>query len=138
MPEAICCCLLVYKPLHTAVFINAVIYICIETFVHKTSILFELNGHMYCYYNVLSEANFVVYLKKNLKRPTCKEYVFMQNFKFGGVTVLAVQLFNKIKKKKEEEEEEDKEHEKTCFAVFPGCYVEIHLFLLNLFLFVCF
>ena len=26
--------------------------------------------------------------------------VFMQNFKFGGVTVLAVQLFNKIKKKK--------------------------------------
>ena len=24
----------------------------------------------------------------------------MQNFKFGGVTVLAVQLFNKIKKKK--------------------------------------
>ena len=27
--------------------------------------------------------------------------VFMQNFKLGGVTVLAVQLFNKIKKKKE-------------------------------------
>ena len=26
--------------------------------------------------------------------------VFMQNFKFGGVTVLAVQLFNKKKKKK--------------------------------------
>ena len=26
----------------------------------------------------------------------------MQNFKLGGVTVLAVQLFNKIKKKKEE------------------------------------
>ena len=25
----------------------------------------------------------------------------MQNFKFGGLTVLAVQLFNKIKKKKE-------------------------------------
>ena len=25
--------------------------------------------------------------------------VFMQTFKFGGVTVLAVQLFNKIKKK---------------------------------------
>ena len=24
----------------------------------------------------------------------------MQNFKFGGVTVLAVQLFNKIKRKK--------------------------------------
>ena len=26
--------------------------------------------------------------------------VFMQNLKFGGVTVLAVQLFNKIKKNK--------------------------------------
>ena len=26
--------------------------------------------------------------------------VFIQNIKFGGVTVLAVQLFNKIKKKK--------------------------------------
>ena len=38
----------------------------------------------------------------------------------------------------EEEEEEDKEHEKTSFAVFPGCYVEIHLFLVNLFFFVCF
>ena len=25
----------------------------------------------------------------------------MQNFKFGGLTVLAVQLFNKIKQKKE-------------------------------------
>ena len=57
--------------------------------------------------------------------------VFMQNFKFSAVMVLAVQLFNKIK-------EEEEEHEKTCFAVFPGCYVEIRLFLLNLFLFVCF
>ena len=60
----------------------------------------------------------------------------MQNLKFGGVTVLAVQLFNKIKKKKEKKK--TKEHEKTSFAVFPGCYVEIHLFLVNLFFFVCF
>ena len=30
----------VYKPLHTVVFIKAVRYICIATFVHKTSILF--------------------------------------------------------------------------------------------------
>ena len=37
-----------------------------------------------------------------------------------------------------EEEEEDKEHEKTSFAVFPACYVEIHLFFVNLFFFVCF
>ena len=37
-------------------------YICRETFISKTSILFELYGHMYCYYNVLPEAIFVVYL----------------------------------------------------------------------------
>ena len=74
--------------------------------------------------------------------PICIEYVFMQNFKFGGVTVLAVQLFNKIKRKKKKKKKKKKrkktKHEKTCFAVFPGCYVEIHLFLLNVFLFVCF
>ena len=34
--------------------------------------------------------------------------------------------------------EEDKEHEKTCFAVFPGCYVKIYLFLVNLLIFACF
>ena len=59
--------------------------------------------------------------------------VFMQNFKFCGVTVLAVQLFNKIKKKKK-----TKNMKKTCFAVFHRCYVKIYLFLVNLFFFVCF
>ena len=41
-------------------------------------------------------------LHKNFFRRTYLQRisVFMQNFKFGGVTVLAVQLFNKIKKKK--------------------------------------
>ena len=32
----------------------------------------------------------------------------MQNFKFGGVTFLAVQLFNKIKKKKKKEKKKKK------------------------------
>ena len=32
----------------------------------------------------------------------------MQNFKFVGVTVLAVQLFNKIKKKKKEKKKKKK------------------------------
>ena len=32
----------------------------------------------------------------------------MQNLKFGGVTVLAVQLFNKIKKKKKKKKKEKK------------------------------
>ena len=63
--------------------------------------------------------------------------VFLQNFKFGGVTVLAVQLFNKIKRKKEKEKK-TKNMKKTCFAVFHRCYVKIYLFLVNLFFFVCF
>ena len=41
-------------------------------------------------------------LHKHFFRGTYQQriLVFMQNFKFGGVTVLAVQLFNKIKRKK--------------------------------------
>ena len=37
----------------------------------------------------------------------------MQNFKFGGVTVLAVQLFNKIKKKKKKKKEKKKKKTKN-------------------------
>ena len=59
--------------------------------------------------------------------------VFMQNFKFGGVTVLSVQLFNKIKKKKTKNMKKQ-----VSLYIFPLCYVEIHLFLVNLFFFVCF
>ena len=36
----------------------------------------------------------------------------MQNFKFGGVTLLAVQLFNKIKKKKKKKKEKKKKKKK--------------------------
>ena len=57
----------------------------------------------------------------------------MQNLKFDGVTVLAVQLFNKIKRKKKK-----KKKKKTKNMKKPGCYVEMHLFLLNLFLFCMF
>ena len=41
--------------------------------------------------------------------------VFMQNFKFGGVTVLAVQLFNKITKKKKK----TKNMKKHVLLYFP-------------------
>ena len=37
----------------------------------------------------------------------------MQNFKFGGVTVLAVQLFNKIKRKKEKKKKKKKKKTKN-------------------------
>ena len=36
----------------------------------------------------------------------------MQNFKFVGVTVLAVQLFNKIKKKKKKKKKKEKKKKK--------------------------
>ena len=39
-------------------------------------------------------------VKTIFQGPTCHQSVFMQNFKFGAVMVLAVQLFNKIKKTK--------------------------------------
>ena len=50
-----------------------------------------------------------------------------------GSTAFQQDLEEEEEEKEEEEEEEDKEHEKTSFAVFPGCYVEIHLFLVNFF-----
>ena len=55
-------CLRLFVVVHTAVSVKVVRYICRETFVSKTSILFELYGHMYNYYNVLPEAIYVVYL----------------------------------------------------------------------------
>ena len=47
--------------------------------------------------------------------------------------VLQFWQYNSSAEEQEEEEVEDKEHEKTCFAVFPTCCVEIHLFMVNLF-----
>ena len=44
----------------------------------------------------------------------------MQNSKFGGVTVLAVQLFNKIKKKKKEKKKKTKNMKKQVSLYFRG------------------
>ena len=89
--------------------------------------LFSLfTGKQHCLHNIFSGDLY-----------TCNEYVFMLNFKFSGVMVLAVQLFNKSKQN--EKKKQDEEHEKTCLAVFHGCYTKIHLVLVNLFFFwVCF
>ena len=101
----------VYKHLHTVVFDQGgEIYN-----VYKLS--FKNLLHMYCYYNVLPEALFFqgTYLQQIS--------VIMQNFKFGGVTVLGVQLFNKIKWKKK-----TKNFKKLCFAVFPNIFGKICYF----------
>ena len=46
--------------------------------------------------------------------------VFMQNFKFGGVKVLAVQLFNKIKRKKKKmKKKKTKNMKKPVSLYFP-------------------
>ena len=60
----------------------------------------------------------------------------MQNFKFGGVTVLAVQLFNKIKRKKKKKKKTNnmKKHVSLYFQDVMLKYI----YFLNLFLFVCF
>ena len=45
----------------------------------------------------------------------------MQNLKFGGITVLAVQLFNKIKKKKEKKKKKmTKNMKKQVSLYFRG------------------
>ena len=67
----------------------------------------------------------------------------MQNFKFSGVTVLAVQLFNKIKKKKKKKKKKEKKKmtknmKKQVSLYFRGVMSKINLFLVNLFFFVCF
>ena len=50
--------------------------------------------------------------------------VFMQNFKFGGVTVLAVQLFNKIKRKKKKKTTKNtKKHVSLCFSDVMSKYI---------------
>ena len=44
----------------------------------------------------------------------------MQNFKFGGVKVLAVQLFNKIKRKKKKKKKMTKNMKKQVSLYFRG------------------
>ena len=51
--------------------------------------------------------------------------VFMQNFKLGVVTVLAVQLFNKIKRKKKKKKKTKnmKKHASLCFQDVTSKYI---------------
>ena len=42
----------------------------------------------------------------------------MQNFKFGGLTVLAVQLFNKIKKKKNKKKKKKTKNMKKQVSLY--------------------
>ena len=44
----------------------------------------------------------------------------MQNFKFGGLTVLVVQLFNKIKRKKKKKKKMTKNMKKQVSLYFRG------------------
>ena len=95
---------------------------------------FELYRYMYCYYNVLPEAIFVVYIVFMGPIYLQRISVFMQNFKFGGVTVLAVQIFNKIKQKKMMK----KNLKKHVSLYFTDVMSKILFFSVNLFFFVCF
>ena len=51
-------------------------------------------------------------LHKLFRGPTCNE-VFVKNFMFGGITVLALQLFNKIERKEKKKKKMKKEKKKT-------------------------
>ena len=61
----------------------------------------------------------------------------MQNFKFGGVTVLAVQLFNKIKRKKEKSKTTNN-LKKHVSLYFPDVMLKYVYFLVYLVFFVWF
>ena len=67
----------------------------------------------------------------------CLHAKFQVRWCYGFGSTVLQQDFKK-KKKKEEKKKRTKSMKKTSFAVFPGCYVEIYLFLVNLFFFVCF
>ena len=57
------------------------------------------------------------------------------HFKFGGDTVLAVQIFNKIKRKEKKKKKKTKNLKKYVSLYFPDI---MSLYLVNLFFFVCF
>ena len=59
---------------------------------------------------------------------TYLQSVFMQIFKFGGVTVLAVQLFNKIKRKEKKKEKKKKTNnmKKHVSLYFRGVVVILY------------
>ena len=80
---------------------------------------------MYCLRLFLFTGKQHCLIKKNLFRGTFLQRisVFMQNFKFGGVTVLAVQLFNKIKKKKKKKTKNMKKHVSLYFPDVMSKYI---------------
>ena len=96
---------------------------CIAIIMYYPRLFLLFTGKQHC-----------LHLKKNWG-PTCNEY--LSSCKISSSLVLRFWQYSsstRLSGKKEE----DKEHEKTCFTVFPGCYVEKHLFFVNLFFFVCF
>ena len=97
--KTICCLRLfvvVYKPLHTGVFIKAVRY-----YVYKlsfTKLLYFLSYMDTCIAIIMYCQRLFLLLTFFFRGTYLQRIsVFLQNFKVGGVTVLAIQLFNKIK-----------------------------------------
>ena len=82
---------------------------CIAIIMYCKKIFLLFTGKQHCLHNFLPGG------------PTCNEYVFMQNFQFGGVTVLAVQLFNKIKRNKMKKNL--KKHVSLYFPHFMSKYI---------------
>ena len=94
-----------YRNLRSQNFYTAIIMYCLRLFLLFT-------GKQHC-------------LLKQFFRGTYLQRisVFMQNFKFGGVTVLAVQLFNKIKKKKKKKIKNMKKHVSLYFRGVMSKYI---------------
>ena len=71
--------------------------------------------------------------RKLIVYSTCNEYVFMLNFKFSSVMVLAVQLFNKSKQNEKKEKTKNmKKHVSLYFTDVMSKYIIFGEFILFL------
>ena len=80
---------------------------CVAIIMYCQMLFLLFTGNEYC-------------LHKNIfGGPTCNEYLsFMQNFKFVNVTVLAVQLFNKIKRNEKENKKKKTKNMKKHVSLY--------------------
>ena len=129
---------MLFTNLYILLFLSDII--CIDSFAHKTFILFELNGHMYIYIAIIMYCQMLFLLFTSKQHclhtffwggPTFNEY--LSSCKISSLVMLWFWQYSSSTRLSVKGE--DKEHEKKCFAVFPGCYGKLHLFLVNLFFF---
>ena len=86
---------------------------CIAIIMYCLRLFLLFTGKQHCLHNIFFRGTYLQRIS-----------VFMQNFKFGGVMVLAVQLFNKIKwRKKKKKTKNMKKHVSLYFPDVMSKYI---------------